>query len=329
VVDNQTEAQKVAGAIADRLAGEEIQVRGEIVGNPDLGVGHEVTIGGVGTLNGTYVVTGVEHVFGQDLAFTTRFRAGGGDPAGLPELVGGRSASALPSSLVIGIVTNNNDPENLGRVKVKFPTLSDTEESNWARVLTIASGSSHGIQVLPEVNDEVLVAFENGDVRHPVVIGGLYSGKNKPPLTSSESVKQNRVASWLLKSRTGNTLQFLDGQGAQQATVLMRHANTQNLLRVTDDRIELLGKAGAELSIKIGNSSISISKNGDIVLDGTNITLKARQNINLQANVALEAKGNTSAKLAAGPASIEAGPSGAAVKGGPMVQIQGVMVKVG
>jgi uncharacterized protein involved in type VI secretion and phage assembly len=330
VVDSMDEGQQVADALARRLASEEIQVRGETPGDPELRVGQTVTIAGVGPkLGGTYVVTSVEHVFGQDLAFTTRFRAGGGDPAGLTELAGAQPVAPYLSSLVIGIVTNNRDPENLGRVKVKFPTLSDNEESNWARVLTIASGPSHGVQVLPEVNDEVLVGFEHGDLRHPVVIGGLYSGKNKPPLTSSDAVKSNKVASWLLKSRTGNTLQFLDGSGAAEATVLMQHANAANLLRVQDKRIELLGKAGTELSIKIGNASISISANGDIVLDGTNITLKARQDIKLQANVGVEAKGNVTAKVLAGSNGFEATPASAAVKGTPMVQIQGTLVKVG
>jgi uncharacterized protein involved in type VI secretion and phage assembly len=330
VVDTVSEGTKMAGALADRLAGEEIQVRGETVGNPSLKVGQAVSIAGVGPqLSGTYVVTSVEHVFGQDLALTTRFRAGGGDPGGLGELVGERPATSLLATLVIGKVTNNNDPENLGRVKVKFPTLSDNEESNWARVLTIASGSAHGVQVLPEVNDEVLVGFEHGDMRHPVVIGGLYSGKNKPPLTSTDAVKSGKVASWLLKSRSGNTLQFLDGASATEASVLMRHANTQNLFRVEDKRIELLGKAGTELSIKIGNASISITANGDIVLDGANITLKARQDIKLQAGIGLEAKGNTMAKLLAGSNGFEASPASAAVKGTPLVQIQGAMVKVG
>jgi uncharacterized protein involved in type VI secretion and phage assembly len=330
VVDSEREGQKTAGALADRLASEELDVRAETIGNPTLRVGQTVNIAGVGAkLSGTYVLTSVEHVFGQDLAFTTRFRAGGGDPAGLTTVVGAPPVSPLLSSLVIGVVTNNRDDEDLGRVKVKFPTLSDNEESNWARVLTIASGSATGVQVLPEINDEVLVGFENGDLRHPVVIGGLYSGKNKPPLANAQAVKGNKVASWLLKSRTGNTLQFLDGQNATEATLLMQHANAENLLRVQDKRIEMLGKAGTELSIKIGNASISISSNGDIVLDGANITLKARQDIKLQGGTGVEAKGNVSAKLVCGSNGFEASPANATVKGTPMVQIQGAMVKVG
>ncbi len=71
--------------------------------------------------------------------------------------------------VTVGLVTNNKDPEGLGRVKVKFPWLSEKEESYWARVLTLMAGNDRGMYFLPEVDDEVLVAFEQGDMSFPYI----------------------------------------------------------------------------------------------------------------------------------------------------------------
>ena len=67
--------------------------------------------------------------------------------------------------LVIGIVTNNKDPENLGRVKVKFPALDDQLESEWLRIATPSAGKERGLLMMPQANEEVIVGFENGDTR--------------------------------------------------------------------------------------------------------------------------------------------------------------------
>ena len=67
----------------------------------------------------------------------------------------------------MGNVTNNKDPEGWGRVKVKFPTLTEEHESNWARVVALGAAKQRGFDCLPEVNDEVLVGFEHGDIHRP------------------------------------------------------------------------------------------------------------------------------------------------------------------
>ena len=79
------------------------------------------------------------------------------------------------------IVSNLDDPDKLGRMKVTFPWLGDSAESPWARVAMAGAGNKRGLVVLPEVGDEVLVAFDHGDARLPYVIGGLYNGKDKLP----------------------------------------------------------------------------------------------------------------------------------------------------
>jgi uncharacterized protein involved in type VI secretion and phage assembly len=82
--------------------------------------------------------------------------------------------------VVVGIVTNNQDPEKLGRIKVRFPWLSDVNESAWARLSTPLAGKGRGFYYLPEIEDEVLVAFEFGDINRPIIIGSLWNGENIP-----------------------------------------------------------------------------------------------------------------------------------------------------
>ena len=104
--------------------------------------------------------------------------------------------------VTIGIVTNNHDPEGLGRVELKLPWLSEDIETHWARVATPMAGNGRGLYVLPDVDDEVLVAFEHGMVEFPYVLGSLWNGKDTPPETNEDG-KNNRR---LLRSRQGHVI---------------------------------------------------------------------------------------------------------------------------
>ena len=76
----------------------------------------------------------------------------------------------------IAIVTNVDDPEKRARIKVKMPWFSENDESDWARLCAPVSGPDRGMLFVPEVGDEVLVAFEHGDMRMPIIVGGLWNG---------------------------------------------------------------------------------------------------------------------------------------------------------
>src|SRR5215468_3357359 len=88
--------------------------------------------------------------------------------------------TAAAFGVEMGIVTNVKDPEMLGRVKLCFPRLPGKPESDWARVAQPAAGEGRGFYWVPQVNDEVLVAFERGQTNHPYVIASLWNGKDKP-----------------------------------------------------------------------------------------------------------------------------------------------------
>jgi uncharacterized protein involved in type VI secretion and phage assembly len=114
-----------------------------------------------------------------------------------------------------GIVTNNKDPDKLGQVKVRFPWLSDKNESNWVRIATLMSGKQMGSFFLPEVGDEVLVAFENGNINTPYVIGCLWNGKAAPPETNKDGKNNFRT----IKSRSGHEIRFDDTKQKEKVEI--------------------------------------------------------------------------------------------------------------
>ena len=183
-VTDQAEADALATSLLLRASGEEVVLRGEAVGDPMIGAGAKVNIEGIGTrMSGSYRVTGVEHSYGATRPYLTRFVCGGKEPGGLADLTGGATAHEKRgwTGLVVGIVTNNDDPEKLCRVRVKFPTLSQDDESAWCRIATPGGGAKRGLQWIPEVDDEVLVGFELDDNTRPVLLGGLWNRKDTPP----------------------------------------------------------------------------------------------------------------------------------------------------
>jgi len=109
--------------------------------------------------------------------------------------------------VAIALVTQNNDDEKLCRVKVSYPWHEKPRESYWARLATPMAGKERGLVLIPEVGDEVLVAFEREDLRFPYVLGALWNGQDKPPIANDDGKNDKRI----LKSRKEHYLLFDDG----------------------------------------------------------------------------------------------------------------------
>jgi uncharacterized protein involved in type VI secretion and phage assembly len=106
------------------------------------------------------------------------------------------------NGVVIGLVTNVDDPTDGGRVKVHMPWLAPDHESDWLRISTMMAGADRGSHFIPEVNDEALVAFEHGDPRFPYVLGFLWNGADAPP---AQHVRERK-----LETKNGHAIRFLD-----------------------------------------------------------------------------------------------------------------------
>ncbi|MFZ4737377.1 MAG: phage baseplate assembly protein V [Bradymonadia bacterium] len=169
-------------------------------------------------------------------------------------------AAGQPSSAgrirgaVVGLVTNNKDPENRARIKVKFPWLNDDIESHWAPVMQFYAGKGRGGFILPEVGDEVLLMFEDGDPDLPYVVGSLWNGKDTPPgggnTDGSNNIKQ-------FKSRSGHRLIFDDTEGAEKITLVNNNDKLKIEIDVAADSITFLATSG-DIFFKAPQGPISL-----------------------------------------------------------------------
>ena len=167
----------------------------------------KLTISGLGKRNGDYYVTATTHRYSGNEGYTTAFVVGGRRSLTMTEYLDGgsrQSGLARIQGVVVGVVTQNEDPDKYSRVKVKFPWLDDTLESDWARIASPGAGKDRGMQWVPEIDDEVLVTFEHGDIHRPYVLGGLWNGKDKPPVdTSGDLLDSKKIKIRSLRTREG------------------------------------------------------------------------------------------------------------------------------
>jgi len=187
-VHTQQEASALAKSIASRLGQGFLEAEGSCRGDPKLLAGSIVKIGGVGPkFEGKYMVGSTTHVFKGERGYDTHFRISGRTPRSLVDLLKPAKTKGWGNSVVVGVVTQNDDPDKLGRVRVKYPALGDQTEGWWARVASASAGQERGLLMMPIVGDEVLIAFEHDDVTRPYVIGSLWNGNGKPgPLVKTD-----------------------------------------------------------------------------------------------------------------------------------------------
>ncbi len=195
---------------------------------------------------------------------------------------------------VIGVVTDNKDPDKQSRVKVKFPTLSADDNSWWASVVSMGAGKNRGMFYIPEVNDEVLVMFEHGEMTRPVILGALWGGKDKPPESNSDGGNKKRT----IKSRAGTTIEFDDDQGK---------------ITIKD------GGGAGEIVIDKANKISFTAKQGDVCIH-------CKEDLTIVANeVDMQAK----AKFDIAGQNVKGGSdANVNIKGTGMVKIQGAQVGV-
>lgn len=170
------------------------------------------------------------------------------------------------SGVVTGIVMSLDDPEELGRVQLRFPWMNENEpESNWARIAAPMAGGERGFQFMPEIDDEVLVAFEQGDLRFPFVLGFLWNGQQKVPQADS----QKRT----LKTVSGHTLEFDDG--GETISLLWKGATPS--LELAEERISLKLNNSCSLILTASNITIEFNSGTRIFLDSSGVTVKGTQ----------------------------------------------------
>ncbi len=208
----------------------------------------------------------------------------------------------LVNGVYIGIVTDHNDPENLGRIKVKIPILDNENALDWARMATMMTGKARGTLFLPEVGDEVVVAFQMGDIRQPIIVGALWNKKDAPPPGKDDKNNIRKIT-----SRAGHEIIFDDTNGDGKVTVKTKEGHKLEMLEKTDtiklqeksgqNIVTIKGGSSGEVEIKSGVTKIVINSKGDASIESTkSIKLKSTQ-IAIEANATLDLKASAALNL--------------------------------
>lgn len=184
----------------------------------------------------------------------------------LPDLAG-RRYGVYPAQ-----INDIRDPDGIGRVKVTFPWSLDAGSNRyeaWARVATMMAGKNCGTWFIPDVNDEVLVAFEEGDPRRPYVVGGLWNSADRPP-QSMDGVGQNNLK--VLCSRNGVKV-TLDDTRAQEKCIIETPGGQRITLHDGPGSIEIVDSNGN--SIKLQASGIAVNAAAKVTVSAGTLELSA------------------------------------------------------
>src|SRR3954469_2464392 len=196
--------------------------------------------------------------------------------------------------VVVGIVTNVVDSDKLGRVKAKFLVLPGGPESDWCRVVQPAAGAGRGFYWLPQVNDEVLIAFERGEAHRPYIIGSLWNGKDTP-MSAAYTDDNSKM---MIQTKSGHQVILDDKQGEEKIIIADKSGSRTLTFDVKNKKFLVEAKVGdveihaekkivlscEDLEIKTSKSTkVEVGTNFDLKVDG-NASVKASSQLNLKAS---------------------------------------------
>ncbi|MFF1418027.1 VgrG-related protein [Streptomyces sp. NPDC058280] len=347
----QAQVDQAAKALAERIAGSFAELEAVIRGNPEVRAGSAVALNAVGApFEGRYTVTSSRHVFDAVRGYETWITVSGQQERSLFGLTGGGAGAAgrgpgaggRCSGLVNGTVTDTQDPDGLGRVKVRFPWLSDEYASDWARTAQ-SGGTSGGEAFIPEVGDEVLVGFEQGHLDRPYVLAGLYNGQDKPAQGGGESgaggelvdPTSGAVNRRAFASKSGNQLELLDTANGPQGVRLVtgdgklkidldRKGTT--IVINSDGSVEI--EAGEQVSIKAGRGVAMDAGQGVLELSGDSVKLTARTGVQVDGGTGRLRLATGGALDVQGSQVAVTGTSRTEIKGGSSCSINAPLVRI-
>jgi phage protein D len=271
-IRSQGVADQLAKSEANRNSGGFVQAQGTSGGNPSLVSGTKISIPNIGDkFKGTYIVTQATHHYTPNKSYTTEFSISAQHTNTLTAMLenGSSGQNKGRAGFLVGIVTNCDDPEDRGRVKVKFPALSDEKESDWARVVSLgAGGKKHGFEWIPDMNDEVLVGFEQDDVHFPYIMGGLWNGVDLPYKKKGDYLEGGHVVRRFIRS--GN------GKSDKGHLIILDDSSASPGITIQDSE-------GNIIHIDSKTNKLEIKMKGDIEINGKNISLTGEKEINIKA----------------------------------------------
>lgn len=237
---------------------------------PRLSVGRCAKIKGMKNFDGMYWVTAVTHIY-DDTGYYNTFQCTPVDIA----YPAARSSRKPATHLQMAVVVDNNDPDKLGRIKVKFP-WNESDETPWVRLAVPHAGDKRGWLSLPEIDDEVLIGYEQNNPDLPIALAALY---NKETALPADPGGSNDFKVFV--TRSGNQIYMSDEDGKEEIKILQKGDKNQIVLQLS----------GPSITIK--------SDGGDISLEAKNITIKADEAIKLEGGKDVNAKAGANLKIEA------------------------------
>ncbi|MFI8814974.1 MULTISPECIES: VgrG-related protein [unclassified Streptomyces] len=340
----QAQVDQAAKALAERIAGSFAELEAVIRGNPEVRAGSAVALNAVGApFEGRYTVTSSRHVFDAVRGYETWITVSGQQERSLFGLTGGApgggggGGGSRCAGLVSGTVTDTQDPEGSGRVKVRFPWLSDEYASDWARTAQ-SGGTGGGEAFIPEVGDEVLVGFEHGHLDRPYVLAGLYNGKDRPGGGGSGASGGGAPA-----GDSGTPAGGGGGGGGELVDPTSGAVNRRTFASKSGNQLELLdaanGPQGVRLRTGDGKLTIDLDRKGTAIVinsDGS-VTIEAKERVSITAakGVALDAgrgvlqlAGDSVTLTSRSGVSVDGGNGKVALSTGGAVEVRGGQVSV-
>lgn len=209
--------------------------------------------------------------------------------------------SGRVNEALIGIVTDNKDPDKLGRVKVKFPVLSEQDTTHWVPLVMQGAGKKRGWYFIPEINDEVLVMFEHGDLNSPIIVGAIWNGKDKPadsnPGGNPRRVIKSRAGSRVIFDDENEKLIIEDGGGAGRIT-----------LDAKGGKIVIEALKG-DVALQSPQGEMKIVANEASFEAGTNLEIVAGSSMKFGSGGSTDIKGSSLAQLSGAAVNINGGAS--------------------
>jgi phage protein D/phage baseplate assembly protein gpV len=289
-VVNQAEADALASARLNELSGAFIEAAGEAFRRPDIKAGRYLELKGLGgRFSGKYLVTRATHMYTPE-GLKTSFTVNGARTGLLSDQILNQSPLERWPGAVIAIVTNTDDPKTWGRVKVKYPWMTDDAESDWARLIGPGGGKKAGFLAIPNVGDEVLVVFEHGDFNRPFVLGGLWNGKDSiPPKTDNAPTGEKPlVRTWC--SGKGHRITMYDNQDNKIEVISAK--GHQITMDDANKKISIVSTNGLKIVLDDSGKKVSFESGGEIEIKSTsNMKIQAGGNLDIQANGQVNVKG--------------------------------------
>ncbi|MDP4805354.1 MAG: VgrG-related protein [Candidatus Nanopelagicales bacterium] len=325
---NEVQAESASEGLAFRMSGAYSNVEITMRGNPYAMPNRALGLSEAGVLTGEYTITGVTHTYSASLhGYRTHVVCSGMEDRTLTGLQGAaesRNTSKL-HGVYPGIVTDSEDPEQMGRVLLNFPWLDPLYVSNWARVVQDGASEGMGMQIIPEPTDEVLVAFGNGQLDSPYVLGGLYNLERVPGVPWEEAIQGIPMIRGFT-SRLGSQLLFMDDPETP-GLVLNTTMGASTIIRLSPETgIEIITVEGQPILISSA-SDVTITSEGAVTVNAAAIAINGEGDVSISAAGALELTAGGEIAISAASINLEAEVDASMVA--PAIDITGGIVNLG